>query len=156
MSIGQTIKHIGTILLITLAVAAQAQTYEVAGCEFLNMREGPASTYPINQRLQSGVNGSVLIGKPVFNGAIKWQQVNSRRVIGWMNAYYLKRLAPPKTTAGSHLSASEVAVYNARMSTRQVEILSEPPAARIEVNDNYIGLFMAHFSFFVRLVQRIR
>jgi hypothetical protein len=55
MSIGQTIKHIGTILLITLAVAAQAQqaqTYEVAGCEFLNMREGPASTYPINQRLQ--------------------------------------------------------------------------------------------------------
>jgi hypothetical protein len=34
MSIGQTIKHIGTILLITLAVAAQAQqaqTYEVAG-----------------------------------------------------------------------------------------------------------------------------
>ena len=64
---------------------------------------------------------------------------------------YLKRLAPPKTTAGSHLSASEVAVHNARMSTRQVEILSEPPAARIEVNDNYIGLFMAHFSFFVRL-----
>ena len=81
MSIGQTIKHIGTILLITLAVAAQAQqaqTYEVAGCEFLNMREGPASTYPINQRLQSGVNGIVLIGKPVFNGATKWQQVNSR------------------------------------------------------------------------------
>ena len=100
MSIGQTIKHIGTILLITLAVAAQAQqvqTYEVAGCEFLNMREGPASTYPINQRLQSGVNGIVLIGKPVFNGATKWQQVNSRGVIGWVNAYYLKRLAPPKT-----------------------------------------------------------
>ena len=120
MSIGQTIKHIGTILLITLTVAAQAQTYEVAGCEFLNMREGPASTYPINQRLQSGVNGIVLIGKPVFNGAIKWQQVNSRGVIGWVNAYYLKRLAPPKTTAGSQLSASEVAAYNARMSTRQV------------------------------------
>jgi uncharacterized protein YgiM (DUF1202 family) len=55
MSIGQTIKHIGSILLITLAVAAQAQTYEVAGCEFLNMREAPASAYPINQRLQSGV-----------------------------------------------------------------------------------------------------
>ena len=118
MSIGQTTKHIGTVLLITLAVAAhaqQAQTYEVAGCEFLNMREGPASTYPINQRLQSGVNGIVLIGKPVFNGAIKWQQVNSRGVIGWVNACYLKRLAPPKTTAGSHLSASEVAAYNARV-----------------------------------------
>jgi hypothetical protein len=97
MSIGQTIKHIGTILLITLAVAAQAQTYEVAGCEFLNMREGPASTYPINQRLQSGVNGIVLIGKPVFNGATKWQQVNSRGVIGWVNAYYLRKsvVSPP-------------------------------------------------------------
>ena len=59
--------------------------------------------------------------------------------IGWVNAYYLKRLAPPKTTAGSHLSASEVAAYNARMSIRQVEILSEPPGARIEVNGNYIG-----------------
>jgi uncharacterized protein YraI len=99
MSIGQTIKHIGTILLITLGVAAQAQqaqTYEVAGCEFLNMREGPASTYPINQRLQSGVNGIVLIGKPVFNGATKWQQVNSRGVIGWVNAYYLKESIQPK------------------------------------------------------------
>jgi PEGA domain. len=137
MSIGQTIKH--TILLITLAVAAQAQTYEVAGCEFLNMREGPACTYPVNQRLQSGVNGIVLIGKPVFNGAIKWQQVNSRGVIGWVNAFYLKRLAPPKTTAGSYFSASEVAAYNADVSTRQVEILSEPPGARIEVNDDYIG-----------------
>jgi uncharacterized protein YgiM (DUF1202 family) len=107
MSIGQTIKHIGTILLITLAVAAQAQTYEVAGCEFLNMREGPASTHPINQRLQSGVNGSVLIGKPVFNGAIKWQQVNSRGVIGWMNAYYL-----PKTprSAQNHRRLSLVGV----------------------------------------------
>jgi hypothetical protein len=67
--------------------------------EFLNMREGPASTYPINQRLQSGVNGSVLIGKPVFNGAIKWQQVNSRGVIGWMNAYYL--VGPEKFSGDS-------------------------------------------------------
>jgi hypothetical protein len=135
MSIGQTIKYIGTILLITLAVAAQAQqapTYEVAGCEFLNMREGPASTYPINQRLQSGVNGIVLIGKPVFNGATKWQQVNSRGVIGWVNAYYLKRLAPPKTTVVPTPTLEQ-------LTTRQVEVLSEPPGARIEVNGNYIG-----------------
>ena len=102
MSIGQAIRHIGTILLITLAVAAQAQqaqTYEVAGCEFLNMREGPASTYPINQRLQSGVNEIVLIGKPVFNGATRWQQVNSRGVIGWVNAYYLRESIQPQPAA---------------------------------------------------------
>ena len=47
----------------------------------------------------------------------------------------------PKTprSAQNHRRLSVVAAYNARMSTRQVEILSEPPAARIEVNDNYIG-----------------
>jgi hypothetical protein len=122
MSIGQTIKHIGTILLITLAVAAQAQqaqTYDVAGCEFLNMREGPASTYPINQRLQSGVNGIVLIGKPVFNGATKWQQVNSRDVIGWVNAYYIKESIQPQP------AARPVAVTP--IATPEPEPLSEEP-----------------------------
>jgi hypothetical protein len=99
MSIGQTMKQIGTILLITFVAAAQAQTYEVAGYEFLNMREGPASTFPVNQRLQSGVNGIVLIGKPVFNGATKWQKVNSRDVIGWVNAYYLKESIQPQPAA---------------------------------------------------------
>jgi hypothetical protein len=37
------------------------------------------------------VNGIVLIGKPVVNGGTKWQQVKSRGVIGWVNAYYLRK-----------------------------------------------------------------
>jgi hypothetical protein len=48
------------------------------------------STTVGNQRLQNGVNGIVLIGNPVFNGATKWQQVKSRGVIGRVNAYYLR------------------------------------------------------------------
>ena len=66
------------------------KTYEITNCDFVNMREGPAVRYPVNQRLQNGVNGIVLIGNPVFNGATKWQQVKSRGVIGWVNAYYLR------------------------------------------------------------------
>jgi hypothetical protein len=69
----------------------RAQTFEITNCDFVNMREGPAVRYPVNQRLQNGVNGIILIGKPVFNGATKWQQVNSRGVIGWVNAYYLRK-----------------------------------------------------------------
>jgi uncharacterized protein YraI len=68
-----------------------AQTYEITNCEFVNMREGPAVRYRVNQRLQNGVNGIVLLGKPVVNGSTKWQQVKSRGVIGWVNAYYLRK-----------------------------------------------------------------
>ena len=69
----------------------RAQTYEITNCEFVNMREGPAVRYRVNQRLQNGVNGIVPIGKPVVNGGTKWQQVKSRGVIGWVNAYYLRK-----------------------------------------------------------------
>jgi len=55
------------------------------------MRKGPGVRYRVNQRLQNGVNGIVLIGKPVINGVTKWQQVKSRGVIGWVNAYYLRK-----------------------------------------------------------------
>jgi hypothetical protein len=113
MSIGQAMKHIRGIVLIAFAVAAQAQqaqTYEVAGCEFLNMREGPASTHPVKQRLQSGAHGIVLIGKPVFNGATKWQQVNSRGVIGWVNVYYLKESIQPLPSATPNPVRGAIAV----------------------------------------------
>jgi hypothetical protein len=53
------------------------KTYEITNCDFVNMREGPAVRYPVNQRLQNGVNGIVLIGNAVFNGATKWQQVKA-------------------------------------------------------------------------------
>ena len=69
----------------------RTQTYEITNCEFVNMREGPAVRYRINQRLQNGVNGIALIGKPVVNGGAKWQRVKSRGVVGWVNAYYLRK-----------------------------------------------------------------
>jgi uncharacterized protein YgiM (DUF1202 family) len=51
--------------------------------DFLNMRQGPAVSFPVIQRLQEGVYGVTLIGKPVTNGNIRWQQISSRGVVGW-------------------------------------------------------------------------
>ena len=80
------------IILASLLCAGSlcSQTFEIANCEFVNMRTGPAATYPVNQRLQKGVNGIVLLGGPVFNGPTKWQKINSRGVVGWVNANFLE------------------------------------------------------------------
>jgi len=53
------------------------------------MRQGPGISFPVVQRLQNGVDGVTLIGKPVFDGNAIWQGVKSRGVIGWVNADYL-------------------------------------------------------------------
>jgi hypothetical protein len=46
-------------------------------------------------------------------------------------------VAPSRAVA--QLTAPAIAALVAPATTRQIEILSEPPSARIEVNDNYIG-----------------
>ena len=56
---------------------------------FLNMRQGPGISFPVVQRLQHGVDGVTLIGKPVTNASTRWQKINSRGVVGWVNADYL-------------------------------------------------------------------
>ena len=60
--------------------------------DFLNMREGPAITYRVVQRLENGFDGIVLIGKRVTNGSTGWQKINSRGVVGWVNAEYLTQI----------------------------------------------------------------
>jgi uncharacterized protein YraI len=91
------------VILATLLCAGSlcSQTFEIANCEFVNMRTGPAATYPVNQRLQKGVNGIVLLGGPVFNGPTKWQKINSRGVVGWVNANFLAKSTPSFTVVPS-------------------------------------------------------
>ena len=48
-----------------------------------------------------------------------------------------QRMVPSRAVA--QRTASAVAAPVAPATTRQVEIISEPPGARIEINDNYIG-----------------
>jgi Bacterial SH3 domain len=67
-------------------------TYRISGVmadDFLNMRQGPGISYPVIQRLQNGVDGVTLIGGPVSKGRARWQKINSRGVVGWVNADYL-------------------------------------------------------------------
>jgi uncharacterized protein YraI len=76
----------------TTSLANPTMTYRISGMtadDFLNMRQGPAVTYPVVQRLQGGVDGVTLIGEPVTNGTTRWQQISSRGVVGWVNADYL-------------------------------------------------------------------
>jgi len=47
-----------------------------------------------------------------------------------------QRIAPYRAVA---TNTTPVAAQAVPATTRQVEIISEPPGARIEVNDNYIG-----------------
>ena len=95
-------------------IVEDPQTYEVTNCGFLNMRTGPGVRYPINQRLQNGVDGIVVIGNPVFNGATKWQQVKSRGVIGWVNAVYLRGsvVSPHKRSQRQYRCAERLQLKN--------------------------------------------
>jgi hypothetical protein len=73
-------------------LANPEMTYRIGGVkagDFLNMRQGPAVSYPVVQRLQNDVDGVTLIGEPVTNGSTRWQQISSRGVVGWVNADYL-------------------------------------------------------------------
>ena len=75
--------------------------YRISGVmagDFLNMRQGPGISYPVIQRLQNGVDGVTLIGNPTGNGKTKWQKINSRGVVGWVNADYLTSSSDSQNT----------------------------------------------------------
>ena len=89
-------RHVLGLLAAAITIGAEAQQVSchvkgvIAG-DFLNMREGPAITYRVIQRLENGVDGIVLIGKPVTKRNTEWQKINSRGIVGWVNAEYLAR-----------------------------------------------------------------
>jgi hypothetical protein len=75
--------------------------YRISGVragDFLNMRQGPGISYPVIQRLQNGVDGVTLIGNPTGSGKKKWQKINSRGVVGWVNADYLTSSSDSQNT----------------------------------------------------------
>ena len=75
--------------------------YRISGVmagDFLNMRQGPGISYPVIQRLQNGVDGVTLIGNPTGSGKTKWQKINSRGVVGWVNADYLTSSSDSQNT----------------------------------------------------------
>ena len=84
-------------------------TYRVIGVssgDYLNIREGAGSNYPVVAALEPGTGGIVLGTKRVANGETTWQEIFVRGYSGWVNADYitLETQAPASATPWPALS----------------------------------------------------
>jgi hypothetical protein len=72
-------------------------TYLVIGIskgDYLNVREGAGSNYPVVTRLKPSTGGIVLGTKRVANGATTWQEITVDGETGWVNADYIAPTTP--------------------------------------------------------------
>ena len=81
-------------------------TYQVVGIplsDYLNVREGAGSDYPVVTKLEPGTGGILLGSKRIANGATTWQEITVHGQNGWVNAAYiaLETQAPPSPTESS-------------------------------------------------------
>ena len=81
-------------------------TYQVVGIplsDYLNVREGAGSDYPVVTQLEPGTGGILLGSKRIANGATTWQEITVHGQTGWINAAYiaLETQAPPSPTESS-------------------------------------------------------
>ena len=79
-------------------------TYRVIGIssgDYLNVREGPGSNYPVVATLDPGTGGIVLGTKRAANGETTWQEISVGGLSGWVNADYIApdTQSPPSATA---------------------------------------------------------
>ena len=88
----------------SLATATPApSTYRVIGVsrgDYLNVREGAGSNYPVVATLEPGTDGIVLGTKRAANGETTWQEIFVGGHSGWVNADYiaLETQAPASPT----------------------------------------------------------
>jgi uncharacterized protein YgiM (DUF1202 family) len=81
-------------------------TYQVVGIplsDYLNVREGAGSDYPVVTQLEPGTGGILLGSKRIANGATTWQEITVHGQTGWVNAAYiaLETQAPPSPMESS-------------------------------------------------------
>jgi hypothetical protein len=81
-------------------------TYQVVGIplsDYLNVREGAGSDYPVVTKLEPGAGGILLGSKRIASGATTWQEITVHGQTGWVNAAYiaLETQAPPPPTESS-------------------------------------------------------
>ena len=79
-------------------------TYRVVGIssgDYLNVREGAGSNYPVVAALEPGTGGIVLGTKRAANGETIWQEIFVGGLSGWVNANYiaLETQAPASATS---------------------------------------------------------
>jgi hypothetical protein len=106
-------------------------TYRVIGIskgDYLNVREGAGSNYPVIATLEPGTGGIVLGAKRVANGGTTWQEISIRGHGGWVNADYLALetqapLSPtPSPAESATTKAEELAASNWRYSEQNDEM----------------------------------
>ena len=78
-------------------------TYRVIGIssgDYLNVREGAGSNYPVVATLEPGTDGIVLGTRRASNGETTWQEISVGGHSGWVNADYiaLETQAPTSAT----------------------------------------------------------
>jgi uncharacterized protein YgiM (DUF1202 family) len=65
-------------------------TYQVVkNCDYLNLRTGAGSKYPVIMKLDPGTGRIVLGAKRVPNGETMWQEIIVNGRTGWVNADYI-------------------------------------------------------------------
>ena len=77
----------------TATRAAAAATYRVvniASHDFLNLRQGPDSSYPLVRRIRPKARGIRLTPRRTANGSTIWQEISVGGYTGWVNVIYLK------------------------------------------------------------------
>lgn len=68
-------------------------TYKVVGVragDFLSLRGGPGSSYPLIARIPPSMRGILSAGTRAENGSTIWQQISVRGYTGWVNKDYLE------------------------------------------------------------------
>jgi uncharacterized protein DUF4236 len=59
--------------------------------DFLNIRQGPGSNYPIVARIGPSARGIILGIRRAANGSTVWQEISVAGYSGWVNEIYLQR-----------------------------------------------------------------
>jgi Protein of unknown function (DUF4236)/Bacterial SH3 domain len=77
----------------TVTPAVAAATYRVvniASRDFLNVRQGPGSSYPLVGRIRPNRRGIRLTPRKTANRSTMWQEISVGGYTGWVNVIYLK------------------------------------------------------------------
>ncbi len=77
-------------------------TYRVIGIssgDYLNVREGAGSNYPVVATLEPGTDGIVLGTRRASNGETTWQEISVGGHSGWVNADYIALETQAPTSA---------------------------------------------------------
>jgi uncharacterized protein YgiM (DUF1202 family) len=77
----------------TATPAAAPATYRVvniASRDFLNLRQGPGSGYPLVGKIRPNTRGIRLMRRKTTIGSTIWQEISVGGYTGWVNLTYLK------------------------------------------------------------------